>query len=71
MAALFLLDLGPMHPPTQQEIAVATANRMLNNATPGPAIIDIHDGNGEESENTDPLFRNQQVAELNRPPSKT
>ena len=65
--AAFLLGMGPMPPLTQQEIAIATANRMLDNATPGPATI--CDGNGEE--NIDPLLHNQQAAPLNQPPSKT
>ena len=65
--AAFLLGMGPMPPPTQQELAVAAANHLLDNVTPGPA--NVHDDNGEE--NIDPQLRTQQVAPANRPLSKS
>ena len=41
--AAYLLGMGPMPPPTQQEMAIATANYILNNPTPVPANIkDYH-----------------------------
>ncbi|KAF8811481.1 hypothetical protein BYT27DRAFT_7277025 [Phlegmacium glaucopus] len=61
--AAYLLGMGPMPPPTQQEIAVAAANRMLDNATPGPA--NIHDDLREE--NIDPQLRTQQVTQVDPP----
>ena len=43
--AAYLLGMGPMPPPTQQEIAVATANYLLDNNNPGPP--NVLDDNGE------------------------
>jgi hypothetical protein len=63
--AAFLLGMGPMPPPTQQELAIAAANHMLDNAAPGPA----NDTSGEE--NIDPQLRTQQVALANHPLSKS
>ncbi|PPQ85004.1 hypothetical protein CVT25_010503 [Psilocybe cyanescens] len=48
---------GPTPPLTRQEIAVAIANRMLDNATPGPA--NFH--NDDNNKDTDPQPRNQQI----------
>lgn len=63
--AAFLLGTGPTPPPTQQELAIATANHMLDNTTPGAA--DLHDG----KEKIYPQLRTQQVAPTNRPLSKS
>ncbi|KAF8799498.1 hypothetical protein BYT27DRAFT_7176287 [Phlegmacium glaucopus] len=57
--AAFLLGAGPMPPPTQQEIAVAMANHMLDNATPGPANV----GNNNADENINPELRSQPIPE--------
>ena len=66
--ASFLLGMGPMPPPTQQEIAVAAANRMLDNMTPGPA--DVRDNEGDE--NIDPQLRIQQpIHQVNQPLGKS
>ena len=46
-----------MLPPTQQEIAVAMANHMLNNATPGPANVGCDDGD----ENMNPILHSQPI----------
>ena len=58
--AAYLLGMGPMLPPTQQEIAVAAANHMLDNATPGPA--NIRDALREE--NINPQLCTQQFAQV-------
>jgi hypothetical protein len=63
--AAFLLRMGPMQPPIQQELVVDTANHMLDNATPGP--VDLHDG----KEKIDLQLRTQQVAPTNHPLSKS
>lgn len=65
--AAFLLDMGPMPPPTQQELTFAAANHILDNATPGPANVRNDDG----EENLDPQLRTQQVALANLPLSKS
>ena len=65
--AAFLLGMGPMPPLTQQELALAATNHMLENAIPGPA--NVHDDDGEE--NIDPQLRTQQVALANHPLSKS
>ena len=62
--AAYLLGMGPMPPPTQEELAVAAANYMLDNA-PGPANHVIHDDDDEE--NIDPLLRAQQAVPANHP----
>jgi hypothetical protein len=60
--AAYLLGMGPMPPPTQQELAVATANHMLDNVlAPGPA--NFHDNNGEQ--NIDPQLCTQQAVPMN------
>ena len=61
--AAYLLGMGPMLPLTQQEIAVAVANCMLDNVTPGPA--NVHDDLGEE--NIDPQLHTQQFTQVDLP----
>jgi len=61
--AAFFLGAGPMPPPTQQEIAVAMANQILNNATPEPANV----GNDDADENIDPELRSQTIPESYQP----
>lgn len=65
--AAFLLGMGPMPPPTQQELALATANHVLDNPIPGRA--NVHDDNGEE--NIDPQLRTQQDIPVNHPLSES
>ncbi|KJA13537.1 hypothetical protein HYPSUDRAFT_151502 [Hypholoma sublateritium FD-334 SS-4] len=62
----YLLGMGPMPPPMQQEIAVATANYMLDNpaaaagiAQPAPGPSNLRENS--EDENIDPQLRPQQV----------
>jgi hypothetical protein len=62
--AAFLLGAGPMLPPTQQENAVAMANRALDNPTPGP--VDTYN-----DENIDPQLRTQHTPQGNQPQSKS
>ena len=63
--AAFLLGMSPMPPPTQQEIAVAAANRMLEN----PGSADVHDDEGDE--NIDPRLRVQPTHQVNQPLGKS
>ncbi|PPQ81018.1 hypothetical protein CVT25_014526 [Psilocybe cyanescens] len=58
--AAYLLGMGPTPPLTQPEIAVATANRMLNNMPSEPA-------NDVGEENIDPQLHNQQVYQVEPP----
>jgi len=67
--AAFPLGMGPMPPPTQQELAVATANHMLDNATPGPA--NVHVGEEKIDPQLHTQLHTQQVAPANRPLSKS
>jgi hypothetical protein len=64
--AAFLLGMGPMPPPTQEELAFAAANYMFDNATPGPA-----NHNDDEEENTDPQLHTHQAVPANHPPSES
>ncbi|PPQ92910.1 hypothetical protein CVT25_009181, partial [Psilocybe cyanescens] len=61
--AAFLLGAGPMPPPTQQEIAVAIANCMPDNATPGPANFH-NDDNDDNEENIDPQLLGQVLTRM-------
>lgn len=64
--AAFLLGMGPMLPLTQWEIAVAAANRMLDN--PGPAS-DVHNDEGDE--NINPQLHIQPIHQVNQPLGKS
>ncbi len=59
--AAYLLGMGPMPPPTQQEIAVAAANYMLDNPAGPPGPPFHRDNNEFEDQNIDPQLRPQQA----------
>lgn len=63
--AAYLLGMGPMPLPTQQEMAIATANYILDNPTPGPANV-----HNNSEENIDPQLLNLQLSQVNHPQSK-
>ena len=66
--AAYLLGMGPMPPPTQEEIAVATANYLLDNPNPGPANLNVHDNDPEE----DHIGTQQsQLPQVNHPQCKS
>lgn len=68
--AAYLLGLGLMPPPTQQEIqvAVAAANYLLDSPIPGPEPANVPNDNKDEK--IDPQLRNLQLPQLNPPQGK-
>lgn len=57
--AAYLLGMGPMPPSRPQDVAVAMANRMLDNQAAG-----LDDDDDDEDENIDPQLRGPQLPQV-------
>lgn len=69
--AAYLLNMGPMPPPTQQEIAVATMNHLLDNpSSPGPANNEARHGLEDKNNAVHELPNLQPLSQETQHPSK-